>query len=98
MAKVIQSVNMQTPRSNARVSVLTASLLAIGATVLVAERPALKDAFKDDFFVGVAINRTIATAAAVRADNVNRKQAQVDKDIALVKEQFNQVSPENDLK
>ena len=46
----------------------------------------------------MAINRTIATGAAVRADNVNRHQEQVDKDIALVKEQFNQISPENDLK
>jgi hypothetical protein len=58
----------------------------------------LKDAFKKDFYVGVAINRTIATSTAVRADNVNRNMEQVEKDVALVKEQFNQISPENDLK
>jgi endo-1,4-beta-xylanase len=58
----------------------------------------LKDAYKNDFLIGVAINRTIATGAAVRADNASRSQEQVDKDIALVKEQFNQISPENDLK
>ena len=32
------------------------------------------------------------------ADNVNRNKDQVRKDISLVKEQFNQISPENDLK
>ena len=74
------------------------SLLAVGATVRADDKPTLKDAYKNDFYVGVAINRTIATGAAVRADNVNRHQEQVEKDIALVKEQFNQISPENDLK
>jgi endo-1,4-beta-xylanase len=58
----------------------------------------LKDAYKDDFYVGVAINRTIATGSAVRADNVNRTLDGVTKDTSLVKEQFNQISPENDLK
>jgi endo-1,4-beta-xylanase len=58
----------------------------------------MKDAYKDEFYVGVAINRAIATGASVQADNVNRNMEQVDKDIALVKEQFNQISPENDLK
>ena len=58
----------------------------------------LKDAYKDHFYVGVAINRTIATGEAVRADNVNRTLAGVAKDTALVKEQFNQIAPENDLK
>ena len=46
----------------------------------------------------MAINRTIAVNAAVTADNVNRNMEQVQKDIALTKEQFNQISPENDLK
>jgi endo-1,4-beta-xylanase len=83
---------------NCRVGLLTAVLLAIGATARSADTPTLKDAFKDHFYVGAAINRTIATGTAVRADNVNRSAEQVDKDTALVKEQFNQISPENDLK
>jgi endo-1,4-beta-xylanase len=58
----------------------------------------LKDAYKDHFLTGVAINRTIATGTSVRADNVNRNMGQVGKDTALVKEQFNQIAPENDLK
>jgi endo-1,4-beta-xylanase len=55
--------------------------------------PTLKSAFKDHFLVGAAINRSIATGAAGR-----RGKELVDKDIALVKEQFNQIAPENDLK
>jgi endo-1,4-beta-xylanase len=58
----------------------------------------LKEAYKDHFYVGVAINRTIAMNSAVRADNVNRSMEQISKDIAVVTAQFNQVSPENDLK
>jgi len=85
-------------RSNSCTLVLAAALLAFVATVRANDKPTLKDAYKNDFYVGVAINRTIATGAAVRADNVNRRQEQVDKDTALVKEQFNQISPENDLK
>ena len=57
---------------NSRIGLLTAALLAIGATARSADQPTLKDAYKDHFYVGVAINRTIAMSAAVRADNVNR--------------------------
>lgn len=60
--------------------------------------PSVKDAYQDYFKVGVAINRAIATGEAGEANNVGRSQEQVDKDIALVKAQFNQISPENDLK
>jgi endo-1,4-beta-xylanase len=91
-------MNTQISNLYLRISLLTAALLAIAATARSAETPALKDAYKDHFYVGVAINRTIATATAVRADNVSRRQEQVEKDIALVKEQFNQIAPENDLK
>jgi endo-1,4-beta-xylanase len=83
---------------NSRIGLLTAALVAIGATARSADKPTLKDAYKDHFHVGVAVNRTIATGTAVRADNVNRSLEQVNKDIALVKEQFNQIAPENDLK
>jgi endo-1,4-beta-xylanase len=80
------------------IRLLTAVLFAVGATARSAETQTLKDAYKDHFHVGAAINRTIATGAAVRADNVRRNMEQVDKDMALVKEQFDQISPENDLK
>jgi endo-1,4-beta-xylanase len=53
----------------------------------------LQSAYKDHFLIGVAINRNIATGAGGR-----RGQELVEKDIALVKEQFNQIAPENDLK
>jgi endo-1,4-beta-xylanase len=63
-----------------------------------AAEPTLKEAYKGDFLMGVAINRTVALGEDVRADNVNRRIEQVKKDTALVIEQFNQISPENDLK
>jgi len=89
---------------NSRIGLFSAALLlSLSATVRAAEEPTLKDAYKSTFFhrnfyVGVAINRTIATASDVRADNVNRNMDQVKKDIALAKKQFNQIAPENDLK
>jgi endo-1,4-beta-xylanase len=79
-------------------SCFAALVLAIGAPAQSVDLPTLKDAYKDHFYVGVAINRTITTGAAVQADNVNRDLEQIQRDVALVKEQFNQISPENDLK
>jgi endo-1,4-beta-xylanase len=81
-----------------RIGLLTAALLVVGASAASVDTLTLKDAYKDRFYAGVAINRTIATGTAVRADNVNRRMEQVVKDIALVKAQFNQIAPENDLK
>ena len=87
------------PSCNSLLGLLTAAALVTSCTTINPNQPAtLKGAYKHDFYVGVAINRTIAMSAAVRADNVNRNQEQVNKDIALVKEQFNQIAPENDLK
>jgi endo-1,4-beta-xylanase len=91
-------MNIQIQRSNSRTNLVVAVLLGVGATVQAADKPTLKVAYKNDFYVGAAINRTIATGMAGRANNVDRHQEEVDKDIALVKEQFNQISPENDLK
>jgi len=88
----------QTQRSISRVELLAAILLAISVTGRADENPTLKGAYKNDFHVGVAVNRATATGAAGRANNVSRNQEQVDKDIAVVKQQFNQISPENDLK
>jgi len=62
---------------NSRVGLLTVVLLALGATARSADTLTLKDAFKDHFYVGAAINRTIATGTAARADNVNRTPALV---------------------
>jgi endo-1,4-beta-xylanase len=83
---------------NSRIVLLLAALLAINTTTRSADKPTLKDAYKDHFYVGAAINRSIATGTAIGGGYVNRALEKVEKDIALVKEQFNQVSPENDLK
>ncbi len=77
---------------------IAALLLIVAAAWCASKTITLKDAYKNDFYIGVAINRTIATGTSVRADNVNRNLEQVKKDIDLVVTQFNQLSPENDLK
>lgn len=80
------------------VGLLAAVLLGFGATAAWSATLTLKDAYQGDFYVGVAISRTITMDIAGRVNKADRTPAQVDKDIALVKEQFNQISPENDLK
>ena len=83
-------------RSNipSRQSLLVAVLLALPATPRAADMPSLKDVYKDQFAIGTAINRSIATGTASRW----RTQEQVDKDVALVKAQYNQIVAENDMK
>jgi endo-1,4-beta-xylanase len=84
--------------SPARIGWFAALALTVGTAVQATERPTLKDAYKGSFYVGAAINRTIATSTSVRADNVNRTLEQVLKDIAVAKAQFNSVTAENDMK
>lgn len=63
------------------------------ATARSADAPALKDAFKDHFRVGTAVSRSIVTGTSFR-----RSPESLSKDIALVKDQFNQLVAENDMK
>ena len=86
---------MQTHAPNPHVFLhwLMVGLLALGTTVWSADSPALKDAFKGHFLVGTAINRSVVTGTGFR-----RSSEQVNQDIALVKEQFNQVVAENEMK
>ena len=76
-----------------RISWLSAALLAT-ATAFAADKPVLKDVFKGKFEVGVAINRSVPTGTA----GMRRSQEQVNSDIALVKEHFNHIVAENDMK
>src|SRR4051794_34676401 len=73
---------------------LIATLLIICVTAWSAETPTLKETYQQHFLIGTAINRNIAGGNA----GFRRTAELVAKDVALVKEQFNQVSPENDLK
>jgi endo-1,4-beta-xylanase len=89
--------------SLAAAAVLALGVAAVSLTSCVTSHPGpkqvtLKDAFKKYFRVGVAINRSVATGVAIASDNANRNQDQVNQDRALVAAQFNQISPENDLK
>jgi endo-1,4-beta-xylanase len=88
---------MKTPDSNCRfrAGILTAMLLAIASTAEAADAsPALKAVFKEHFLVGTAVNRSMVTGGPA----FRRSVEQSAKDLALLKEQFNQISPENDLK
>ena len=76
------------------IGLLTAVLVGTGAMARSADTPSLKEAFKDRFYVGTAINRSVATGAG----GFRRSPEQVAKDIAQVKEQFSQIVPENDMK
>jgi len=64
------------------------------ASVTINAADALKDAFKDRFFIGTAVNRSMVKGGP----GFRRSAEQNAGDIALVKEQFNQITPENDLK
>lgn len=70
-----------------------AALFVLGPVAWSADAPALKDAYKGHFQVGTAVNRAIATGASIR-----RSSEQLTKDVALVKDQFNQLVAENDMK
>ena len=75
-------------------NLLTAALLGVGATAAAAEKSVtLKDAFKEHFAVGTAVNRSMVTGTTFR-----RSAEQSAKDASLVKEQFNQITAENDMK
>ena len=74
---------------------VAALALAMVATARAAEPGvALKDAFKEHFLVGTAVNRNMVTGGA----GFRRSAEQSTKDVALVKEQFNQITAENDMK
>ena len=85
-------------RRNSFRALLAPLLLIIGGTARSADTPTLKDAYKELFYIGTAINRSIATGAPARAVFSNRTLEQVQRDVALVKEQFNQIVAENDTK
>jgi endo-1,4-beta-xylanase len=91
---------MKTYRSNCsrHSKWLATALLTIGVAAHAADQTTLKDAYKEHFKIGVAINRTIATDTAVKADNVDRTLDQVRADTAVVLKHFDHIAPENDLK
>lgn len=86
---------MTSPTLSRRLCLLTAGLFAFAALDASAdEKPVtLKDAYKDHFKVGTAISRSITSGRGFR-----RTPEQVAADIALVKAQFNQIVPENEMK
>ena len=74
---------------------IVAALLAFASMARAADAPVtLKDTFKDRFLVGTAVNRSMVTEGPA----FRRSPEQVAKDVALLKQQFNQITAENDMK
>jgi endo-1,4-beta-xylanase len=80
------------------VALFAVAILAGMSAARSAETPTLKEAFKEHFLVGTAINRSIATGAPVQSRFGSRTLDQVQRDVALVKKQFNLIVAENDMK
>ena len=74
---------------------LRSVILAAATAVACAESPSvtLKNAYKEHFKIGTAINRAVTSGQGFR-----RSTEQVNADVALVKAQFNQVVAENEMK
>lgn len=72
-----------------------ALVVAVATTTRAAQSSVpLKEAFKEHFLIGSAVNRSMVTSGT----GFRRSAEQNAKDIALVKEQFNQITAENDMK
>jgi endo-1,4-beta-xylanase len=77
------------------VCVLAVLSLATISNASAAEAPvALKDAFKDHFPIGTAVNRSMMMGGA----GFRRSAEQNAADVALLKQHFNQIVAENDMK
>jgi len=82
-------------KDNFRAGLITAMLLAVASTARPADAPVpVKDAFKEHFLIGTAVNRSMVTGGA----GFRRSAEQSARDVALLKEQFNQIVAENDTK
>ena len=76
-------------------TLLSLALLTAGASAATSDKPvSLKETFKDHFLLGTAVNRSMVTGGA----GFRRTAEQNAKDVLLVKEQFNQITAENDMK
>jgi endo-1,4-beta-xylanase len=94
----LKNMNPSNPNRSLGLRLGAVLLLGGAAPADAADQATLKDAYRDAFLVGVAVNRPIAMGNSARADNVNRTLEQVRQDTSVVLAQFNQIAPENDLK
>lgn len=78
-----------------RSGLLAVLVLAVVLAARAADHAAtLKEAFKDHFPIGTAVNRSMMTGGA----GFRREAGQNARDVALLKQHFNQITAENDMK
>lgn len=75
-------------------SVFAAALLFLASAQGADDSAALKDAFKDHFLIGAAVNRSMVSGGPA----FRRSPEETAKDVALLKQHFNQITAENDMK
>lgn len=88
---------MKSPDSNHPIGggLLAVPMMAVASTARSADAPVtLKDTFKECFLVGAAVNRSMVTGRP----GLRRSAEQSTKDVAPLKEHFNQITAENDTK
>jgi endo-1,4-beta-xylanase len=86
---------MKTHKLLIRAALGGAAMLLIALISFAAEAPVtLKDAFRNQFLVGAAVNRSMVVGGAA----FQRSPEETAKDVTLLKEQFNQITAENDMK
>jgi len=76
------------------ICLLSAALLACAVSAAADQPASLKETFKDHFLVGTAVNRNMVTGGA----GFRRSVELSTKDVALLKQHFNQIVAENDIK
>ena len=86
---------MNNCRAQAKLTLFGAALLAIVFSTHAAEPPvSLQVAFQDHFLIGAAVNRGMVSGGAA----FRRTAEQTAADVALLKQHFNQITAENDMK
>lgn len=83
-----------TPSHEILCQLLATVLLGTGLPARCADPLSLREAFREHFPMGTAVNRNIVTGTA----SPRRSTDLVQKDIELVQAQFNQITAENDMK
>lgn len=88
-------MNLRELTHHFRTDLFGSALLALALIAQAADGPVpLQNAFKEHFPIGTAVNRSMVTGTAAFRRNAEQNA----QDVALLKDQFNQITAENDMK